>query len=91
MRLLDGGEDLFPAVCAPRWIMGSQDEGGPRHLLFLEARASELAARFQAAGMEACVISDYDDQAGHYQAIWVDGGRLTAATDPRCDGAALAS
>jgi gamma-glutamyltranspeptidase len=90
MRLLDGGLDPALAVDAPRWTVGAQDEGAPRHPLFIEARASHVIDALKATGRDVRVLPPRSDEAGHYQAITITRDGFSVAADPRSDGAAAA-
>jgi gamma-glutamyltranspeptidase/glutathione hydrolase len=72
-RILHSGQDVGDAIAAPRW---AQRENEP---LRAEPGLPEIGAKPQAV----------PDLAGHAHAILVEPTHLSAAHDPRSDGAAL--
>ncbi|MDO8614884.1 MAG: gamma-glutamyltransferase [Dehalococcoidia bacterium] len=72
-RVFAAGQELGEAVAAPRWRLG---EGAQ---LLAEAGLPDI-------GAQPMPIADW---AGHAHAILVEEDQLTAAFDPRSDGAAL--
>jgi gamma-glutamyltranspeptidase/glutathione hydrolase len=89
-RVIDHGCSVQQAIDDPRWVLG-RTWGESHRGLRLEARfGSALADVLSARGLEnVSLVEDYSDTMGHAQAIQVFGDHLEAATDPRCDGAAL--
>jgi len=86
------GQGLEQAVAAPRWIL-ARTWGAPRDDLRLEGRfAPALVAALRAAGHEVALVDAFDEVMGHAGALVChpDGG-VEGASDPRCDGAALAT
>jgi len=83
--LIDHGRDPQQAVEDPRWWRGEGRDVG------LETRAPEAAfAGLRERGHEVAEIGPYG-QGGRAQVITVgEEGVLTAGSDPRCDGCALA-
>ncbi len=54
-------------------------------------RRARSAPPGRAAGFEVQQLADFDEEAGHAQMIRIGAeGAFRVATDPRCDGAALA-
>lgn len=84
-RLVDRGWSLGEAVDAPRFVVDVADGS-----VAIEARAS--AGMFQALTDRGHVVerlAGYDDRAGHAHVIEVTPHGYAAASDPRCDGAAV--
>lgn len=89
-RTLD--RDLTPqeAVEAPRWLFG-RTWGEPSRALRIEDRFGlEVAQSLVRRGHDVRVVEPFSDLMGHAQLIAIDGMHLTAASDPRADGAARA-
>jgi len=65
--------------------------GTPSQDLWLEGRIPDPVAReLERLGQPVKLLTDWDDNAGHAQAIRVNpGGYLEGGADPRGDGAAL--
>ncbi len=82
-RLLRGGDNVSPAVAAPRWIF---DEGA----LLVEADVPEDARQaLRSTGMRVEMLDRLDGSAGHAQYVRLTGdGGFEAAGDPRADGTA---
>lgn len=88
-RLVDRGLGPQAAVEAPRWLYG-RTWGEASKALRLEARFDdEVASGLRGRGHDVVVVQAWDDVMGHAQVIGLDGGVLTAGSDPRADGAAL--
>lgn len=84
-QLVDRGADLGTALDAPRFIVDVADGS-----VAVESRAT--AALFQGLadrGNEVRRLAPYDDGAGHAHLIEVTEHGYAAASDPRCDGAAV--
>lgn len=86
------GESPADAIEGPRFIVGGLELGGPADLVLAEGRCSpEARAAWAAAGHVVHDLADLDEETGHAQLIAIGGdGAFRVATDPRCDGAALA-
>jgi oxamate amidohydrolase len=86
------GQDLQAAVTAPRWLLG-RTWGDATMTLKLEDRFDPaLVAALAQAGHEVETIPAFSDLAGHAGAVVLHpSGRIEAASDPRADGAALAT
>jgi gamma-glutamyltranspeptidase/glutathione hydrolase len=86
------GEAPADAVTAPRFVLGGLGIGGPAEMVLAEGRCgAEERAAWSAAGFEVQQLADFDEEAGHAQMIRIGAeGAFRVATDPRCDGAALA-
>ncbi|WP_348787342.1 gamma-glutamyltransferase [Leifsonia sp. NPDC080035] len=90
-RILDFGYDVQQAVEAPRWLMG-RTWGTPSRNLSLEGRISdEVARELKRRGQPVQLVTDWNDNLGHAQAILVnrETGFYEAAADPRGDGLAV--
>jgi gamma-glutamyltranspeptidase/glutathione hydrolase len=90
--LLDYDLDVQGMVEAPRWLYGSIEPSDPRDVLHVEARVPEgVVEGLRARGYTVDVIPDWNYQVGIAQAACLDEhGVLSAAADPRGDGAAAA-
>jgi gamma-glutamyltranspeptidase/glutathione hydrolase len=86
-----GGVDPARAVAAPRWI-AAEPTGGAGRNAYAEADL-ELAATdgLRAAGFAVHSLPPRSEFVGHAQVIRRSGGELSAAADPRADGAAGAA
>lgn len=90
-RLVDFDYDVQQAIEAPRWLMG-RTWGAESDYLSLEGRISdEVVRELRARGQPTRVLSDWNDNMGHAQAIRIDPetGWREGGADPRGDGAAL--
>jgi gamma-glutamyltranspeptidase/glutathione hydrolase len=90
-RMIDFGYDVQQAIEAPRWLMG-RTWGTRSRNLSLEGRISdEVARELKRRGQPIQMVTDWNDNCGHAQAIRVDReqGLLEGGADPRGDGAAL--
>ncbi len=85
------GRPLQAAVTAPRWLLG-RTWGDSTTSLKLESRFDPgLVERLKSAGHDVEMLGPYSDLVGHAGAVVVHpGGVIEAASDPRCDGAAVA-
>src|SRR4029077_16519429 len=86
------GMELGEAIAAPRWRLG-RTWGEKQASLAIETRLDpEIVAALKAAGNAIVMEADYADSLGHAGAIVRNrDGRLMGASDPRSDGAAVAS
>lgn len=94
LGLLDYDLELQAAIEAPRWAHGAPGGRYPASALVLESRfASSVAEDLSARGHEVMLADPIDPVMGTAQTIQVDQERgfAIAVTDPRGDGAALAS
>ncbi|MDG5821813.1 gamma-glutamyltransferase [Natronococcus sp. A-GB7] len=90
-RLVDFGYDVQQTIEAPRWLMG-RTWGTESRDLSLEGRISDEVVRgLRLRGQPTRVLTDWNDNMGHAQAIRIDRERgwLEGGADPRGDGAAL--
>ncbi|MBO0842972.1 MAG: gamma-glutamyltransferase, partial [Nocardioides sp.] len=90
-RIIDFGYDVQQAIEAPRWLMG-RTWGTPSRSLSLEGRISDETVReLVRRGQPVQMVTDWNDNMGHAQAIRVDRehGFYEGGADPRGDGAAL--
>jgi gamma-glutamyltranspeptidase/glutathione hydrolase len=90
LRALDGlGAEA--AVSAPRAIVGRQVDGSTTDSVTVEADLTPLAmASIARAGLASSVVPAHTEALGQTNVIFTDaGGSMTAASDPRSDGAAV--
>lgn len=90
-RMIDFGYDVQQAIEAPRWLMG-RTWGTPSRSLSLEGRIDdEVARELRRRGQPVQMVTNWNDDMGHAQAIRVDEeqGFFEGGADPRGDGAAL--
>ncbi len=83
--LLDRGLELRQALEAPRFVVDVADGSVAVESRFPTAVVAGLTDR----GHEVSRLDAYDDRAGHAHAITVTPHGYAAASDPRCDGAAV--
>jgi len=83
--LLDSELELHQALEAPRFIVDVADGSVALESRFPAAVVAGLTDR----GHEVSHLDAYDDRAGHAHAIAVTRHGYAAASDPRCDGAAV--
>lgn len=78
------------AVARARWLVGRQTPDDEPHTLTVEASVSpEFCQRLAADGFVVKQISDHSDIVGHANLIELhEDGQVSAASDPRSDGAA---
>lgn len=90
-RMIDFGYDVQQAIEAPRWLMG-RTWGTRSRNLSLEGRiGDEVVRELKRRGQPVQMVTDWNDNMGHAQAIRVDfaQGFFEGGADPRGDGAAL--
>jgi len=83
-RLVDDGADPAAAVAAPRWVV----DPGDFSVRIEDRFPSSVIDGLRSRGHRVGVLGPYEDCMGHAQLIRLDGEGLTAASDPRCEGAA---
>ncbi len=85
-----GGATAVDAVAAPRAIVGTQCGGGPDSVT-VEADLDPAAqASIRAAGFTPTEVPPRTEALGQANVVFVDSvGSMTAASDPRSDGAAV--
>jgi gamma-glutamyltranspeptidase/glutathione hydrolase len=91
-RAMRFGMELGEAIAAPRWRLG-RTWGEKQASLAVEGRLDpDVVAALQRAGHQISLEADYADSMGHAGAIVrAASGRLSGASDPRSDGAAVPS
>jgi gamma-glutamyltranspeptidase len=90
IRIVDLGLPPAEAVAMPRWLSaGLEPEGAEPMVIAEEQVPRQVLGRLAAAGFD--VRASEDGRAGHAQAISITGSAMTAGSDPRADGGALAS
>ncbi|MDX1401868.1 MAG: gamma-glutamyltransferase, partial [Kiloniellales bacterium] len=84
------GQELQPAVSAPRWLLG-RTWGDETATLRLENRfKDEVIEDLRKAGHDLILVEAFNETMGHAGAIVRrPDGLLEGASDPRSDGAAL--
>lgn len=91
VRVFDLGMEPAEALAAPRWLAGGMDLWADR---FVDAEGrvpAGVRAALEGSGFVINVLEDLDEGVGHAHLIRFDvDGTMTAATDPRADGAAWA-
>lgn len=94
---LAAGASLGGTTAAPRWVLGPMEAGKAAGAGIVKAERDVPAVGVRAierAGFIVEEIDSRDDGVGHGQLVrkvpGVGGPELTAATDPRADGAAVA-
>jgi gamma-glutamyltranspeptidase len=94
LRLL-GGAAAPDAVAAPRWIAGPMERDDTAATARIERDVPAVTRNaLTAAGLAASPLGRHDEYAGHANAIVLPpltGGLLSAGSDPRADGAAMAA
>jgi gamma-glutamyltranspeptidase len=91
VRSLHLGMTPAEAVAAPRWLVGGMDalEG---EAAAEEGVPAEVADRLEEAGYALTRLGSEDSSVGHAHLIRIAAdGSFQVGTDPRADGAALAS
>jgi gamma-glutamyltranspeptidase/glutathione hydrolase len=85
------GAGAEAAVSAPRAVVGLQIDGGTADSVTVEAALPPNSkASIVRAGLEATEVSPHSEALGQANVVFADaGGSLTAASDPRSDGAAV--
>ena len=92
VRAFDLGLDPGDAVTAPRWLVGGMSPLGDDPWVVAEADLPRAALDGLAAeGYRIDRIGATDRAVGHAQMIRIEAETLSAGSDPRADGAALAT
>ena len=91
-RYADYDQPLDQALSAPRWVVG-RTWGDQSDNLKLEARFDPaLIEELRQRGHDLVLLKDYDETMGHAGAVVRHpDGLIEGASDPRCDGAAVAA
>jgi gamma-glutamyltranspeptidase len=92
VRAFDLGMDTGPALAAPRWLVGGMSPLVDDPWVVAEADVPATAVDdLTAKGYRVDRIGANDRALGHAQLIRIGSGTLSAGSDPRADGAALAT
>jgi gamma-glutamyltranspeptidase/glutathione hydrolase len=92
IRAFDLGLEPGEAVAAPRWLVGGMSPLRDGPWVIAEDDLPDAARHdLLAEGFRIDRIPAHDRAVGHAQMIRIDGRTLCAGSDPRADGAALAS
>ncbi len=85
------GAGVAAAVSAPRAVVGLQVDGATSDSVTIETDAPVAAVQsIVAAGLVETRVAPNSEALGHANAVFIDaGGSMTAAADPRSDGAAV--
>jgi gamma-glutamyltranspeptidase len=86
-----GGASAATAVAAPRAIVGLQVDGGTTDSVTAEADLPASArASIAGSGLALTDVAAHSENLGQANVVFVDAeGSMTAASDPRSDGAAV--
>jgi gamma-glutamyltranspeptidase len=86
-----GGAGAEAAVSDPRAVVGLQVDGGTADSVTVEADVRAMArASIGRAGLVSTEVAPHTENLGHANVVFADGsGSMTAASDPRSDGAAV--
>jgi gamma-glutamyltranspeptidase/glutathione hydrolase len=86
-----GGATAEAAVAAPRAIVGLQADGATVDSVTVEADTqSEALASIGRAGLVSTSVAAHTETLGQANVVFADAdGSMTAASDPRSDGAAV--
>lgn len=77
------------AVRAPRWTVGTLEEGGTLKVVAERDVPAHATASIEAAGFTVESVGVLDEDVGHAQAVRIDEGGFLAGSDPRADGSAV--
>lgn len=93
IRALDLELRPLEAVRSPRWLVNGMDAEGPEPFVLVEAGVPPATATaLRGIGLRVDPVADPAGSVGHAHLILVRGdGSFEAATDPRADGAAIAT
>ncbi|MCW2519973.1 MAG: gamma-glutamyltranspeptidase [Mycobacterium sp.] len=85
------GASAEAAVSAPRAVVGMQVDGATADSVTVESDVSPSAeSAIRASGLPAKLVPPHTDAMGHTNVVFIDeSGSMTAASDPRSDGAAV--
>lgn len=85
-----GGASAIESVAAPRAVVGNQVGGGPDSVLAEADLAAPALASIRRAGFTPAEVPSRTESLGQANVVFVDfRGEMTAASDPRSDGAAV--
>lgn len=85
------GMNAADAVSAPRAIVGRQAHNSTRDSVFIESdTTSDARSSLERAGLPTVEVPRHTEDLGQANVVFATAdGRLTAASDPRSDGAAI--
>jgi gamma-glutamyltranspeptidase/glutathione hydrolase len=84
------GAGAIDAVAAPRAIVGNQIGGGPDAVAVEAGLAASARASIGRAGFTPAEVPAHTESMGQANVVFIDAaGVVTAAADPRADGAAM--
>jgi len=85
-----GGASAVDAVAAPRAIVGNQIGGGSDAVTVESDLPASALASIRRAGISPVEVPAHTESMGQSNVVFIDApGVMTAAADPRADGAAL--
>jgi gamma-glutamyltranspeptidase len=87
--LAEPDSDLDTALARPRWVVGGRDVDRTRETVLAEPGAIAPRDEAAAAGVAFDQLEAFTGLAGHAQVVRFRSGSLSAASDPRADGAGL--
>lgn len=89
-RFVYDGLDLPDAIARSRWLLGRTWGESSHNLKLEESLAAAVGAYLTGLGHDLQIVPDSSELMGHAGAICLNpDGSVSAATDPRSDGAAL--
>lgn len=89
LRLLRGASAI-EATSAPRWVVGTQDDGDVENSVIIEADVPrEVRDALSVGDLRPRIVPPRDEALGHSNLIIAVEGGWDAASDPRSDGSAV--